>query len=322
MITKHTTTGASSLGNFVNTYIGKSTLRYNVTPDIHTLEYYKYCTRLLAQCLETFPHPLNVIFGRDEECTYMDFKDPNPVLRVDIQPEHTLVKEGGRSVSNVIKGGVKTLDGPDNYLVRIQDFDYYNTLDHVFEYSIPNLVNMKSSNKTKKYASKCSYIAPVIYEDINFASHRRFQTFTLFSDNPCPRRAEFSKSAKVTNISECFTKEQLRTTYFNSKILVNIHQTDHHHTFEELRVLPALCNGVLILSEDVPLKDYIPYADSILWAPYSTLQDNLIEVEQNFKKYHEQIFTDELRNKLQSLDTQNIETINNILWQNKQTESN
>jgi len=318
VITELINFGENILGNFVNLSAGNSILRHSVMPDVHTFEYYKYCISLMAECLEQCSQSLNVIFGDDE----YRFDNSNPVVKLDIQPEHTLVMKGGRSVPNIVKGDIKTLDGSGKYLVRVQNYGYYNSLDKVIEYSVPNLVNLKTSPLTEGYADKCSYIAPVIYEDTNFVNPRRHQTFTMFSDNPCPRRAKFSADTGVTNISGCFDKDDLLKTYYNSKIMVNIHQTDHHHTFEELRVLPALCNGVLIVSEDVPLKEYIPYSDSIIWAPYEGIQDKLEDVQNNYEEYYSKIFTDGLRNTLHLLRKQNKETFTNILWQKTKTPLN
>ena len=75
-----------------------------------------------------------------------------------------------------------------------------------------------------------------------------------------------------------------------NKILINVHQTDHHHTFEELRVLPALLNGVIIISEDVPLKDKIPYNEFIIWSDYDKIVDKVKEVYENYEFYYNKIF--------------------------------
>jgi hypothetical protein len=79
--------------------------------------------------------------------------------------------------------------------------------------------------------------------------------------------------------------------YKNSKVLVNVHQTDHHHTFEELRVLPALLNGVIVVSEDVPLKEKIPYSDYIVWASYDNIAQTVKDVSNNYEYYFNKIFT-------------------------------
>jgi hypothetical protein len=114
-----------------------------------------------------------------------------------------------------------------------------------------------------------------------------------------------------------FEKSELQTLYDKTKILINVHQTDHHHTFEELRVLPALSRGVLVVSEDVPLKDHIPYNEFIIWSTYEDLVDKVIEVEKNYDFFYKKIFTKKNKDKLIDLRNTNDKKINNLkLWKN------
>ena len=63
----------------------------------------------------------------------------------------------------------------------------------------------------------------------------------------------------------------MRALLDSTQILINVHTTAHHHTLEEYRVLPALLRGCVVVSEDVPLAREVPYADSIVFAPYERL---------------------------------------------------
>lgn len=290
-----------------------SQICYKTHPDIHTGEYYNYCLNLLAEAVLNHIDPVNVIFGDID----FKFENSNPIIKIDIQPEHTLVKAGGRSVEEVIMGKVKTFEG-DNYLVRIPNFKYYSSLDATIEYSIPNIKNIQTAEDTRclEYAQTSRYIAPVIYEDVNFEDTGKKETITMFSSNPSPRRASFSSRANVVNIKDAFSKEELRVVYYNSKILVNVHQTDHHHTFEELRVLPALCNGVLIISEEVPLKEEIPYSESIIWSSYDRLPETIEKVKENYDYYYKKIFTEKLHNDLVKLQEDNLKNIKDIIKEN------
>ncbi len=49
--------------------------------------------------------------------------------------------------------------------------------------------------------------------------------------------------------------------YGSKAILINVHQTSHHHTLEELRLLPALLRSMAIVSEETPLFKHVPYSD-------------------------------------------------------------
>ena len=84
--------------------------------------------------------------------------------------------------------------------------------------------------------------------------------------------------------------QQLLDLYKTSKILVNIHQTDHHHTLEEYRIVPALLYGCIIISEYVPLIDSIPFHSFILFTSFDNITAVMKDVIQNYDTYWENIF--------------------------------
>ena len=72
--------------------------------------------------------------------------------------------------------------------------------------------------------------------------------------------------------------------------MINIHQTEHHHTFEELRVLPALLNGIIVICEDSPLKESIIYGKFVIWSNYDNVIETIKDVENNYDYYFDKIF--------------------------------
>jgi hypothetical protein len=112
-------------------------------------------------------------------------------------------------------------------------------------------------------------------------------------------------NSNVEVISNCFKNDELIKLYKKTKILVNIHQTDHHHTLESLRVLPALSHGVLIVSENVPLKETIPYHEYIIWSNYESLAETVKNVEDNYEHYFNQIFNKNLYDVLDKISNDN-----------------
>lgn len=267
--------------------INNNFICYTDTQVIHTREYYNYIVGLLKEWLSKDDVSLNVIFGN----YFFDFKNNNKTLKIDIQCEHTLVKEGGRSVNDKIYGSIKNVDG--HYLVRIDKFDYLNSLDYVIEYSLPNVENIRSCGKFQNFLSKMIYISPLLYPP-NFGGDKS-KVITLFDSKSNLRRMSILSQMGRLNIdydtiTDCFSSNCLMDLYGKTKIMVNIHQTDHHHTFEELRVLPALLNGVIIVSEDVPLKEKIPYHDFIVWSDYDNIANKTLEVINNYDLYYDKIF--------------------------------
>lgn len=284
-----------------------------ISPSIWTSEYYNYCVRLLEIALQSVQQPVNVILG-DIAC---DFKNANRTIKIDIQSEHTLVKLGGRSVDEIVYGNIDVLGGEGKYLIRIPNYDYYSKLDATIEYSMPNIINMRTNDRFSDYLRKAIYIAPVIYDAPDFQARERAATITLLSGNHSDRRIQFfgraaQKEVEVVNVHGAFTRDALKSIYNTTKIMVNLHQTDHHHTFEELRVLPALCNGVVIVSEDVPLRETIPYADAIVWSSYDDLADTVQYVQRNHDLF-KQVFTPKLERRLMQLHENNIQNLVNYL---------
>lgn len=101
----------------------------------------------------------------------------------------------------------------------------------------------------------------------------------------------------------------MQDIYRNTKILINIHQTIYHHTFEEIRCLPALFNGVIVISEISPLHKLIPYNELIIWCEYDNIFEKTKEVLDNYEKYYSLIFTANNINILKNLHINNIKTI-------------
>jgi hypothetical protein len=294
--------------------INNSKICRHISPSIWTSEYYDYCIRLLDIVLRNIDKPINVILG-DIPC---DFGDYGSTVKLDIQSEHTLVKLGGRSVDEIIYGDINLLDGDGKYLIRVPNYKYYSQLDGTIEYSMPNIVNLSTNPLFADYLSKAIYIAPTIYDTPDFQQKEKVDTITLISSNHSDRRSRFfqdmqTKKLEVTNVQNVFDRYSLKRLYDRSRIMVNLHQTDHHHTFEELRVLPALFNGTIIVAEDVPLKHTIPYADSIVWSSYNDLAETVRDVQNNYEWYFKRIFTLDLEWQLIQLHENNIQNLVNHL---------
>jgi hypothetical protein len=290
--------------------INSNFIGYNNNHVIHTKEYYDYIVIMFKSWLSN-KQDLNVVIGNYN----INFNNTNKTIKVDIQCEHTLVKEGGRSVNELIYGNVKHTDG--YYLVRIDKYNYFNLLDVIIEYSLANMFNISSSGKFNDFYNKLIYIAPIIF-DINFKNENKTDIITLFANNGNIRRDNILRGLnelKVPNntIETCFTKECLLALYDKTKIMLNVHQTDHHHTFEELRVLPALLNGVVIVSEESPLKNVIPYSDYIVWSDYDDIPRKTLEVYNNYEYYYNKFFVEgNLKNILNDMVKNNITNLNNI----------
>jgi hypothetical protein len=277
---------------------------------LYTKDYYDYCVSLLERCVKEYGIQTPLIFSSasiESKC-----------IRVLYNYEHTLVRKGGRDTTGAFDGKVPLLhNSNETYLIRIVGFDQLKTADLVIDYSNPNIENIKLSvdAEIKEFVKKLIYIAPCLYLPFFSKGIRTNSVITTFINDQEPRRKKLLYSLMTsrvpcTNINNCFTKQRVQDLYRNTKILINIHQTDHHHTFEELRVLPALLNGTLVISEVSPLSELVPYKNCVLWVPYEKIVSTVKDVLTRYDEVHKQIFESvENRKILESLNETNFETL-------------
>lgn len=282
-------------------------------------DYYLYVLRLLVQAAQASHLKADIVLGAYQAWHH----GPKPQFRVDFQIEHTLVKQGGRGAESAPEGVIAVPGNPGSrYLVRLQDIGRLEQADALVEYSCPNLVNLQSSGLYPELVAKLHYIAPLVYPVdvcVPGAAQRDLEVITLFGNPEEPRRKALLDRLKrwssvCQNIRGRF--DDVHDIYRRTRILVNIRQTDHHDTLEELRVLPALQSGVVVISEDVPLRSEVPYRDFILWAPLKDLPALVREVHENYARYHERIFSGgSLRKCLSALEDSNRDTAHRLLAQ-------
>jgi len=291
--------------------IKNSYIYYSNEWSIHTMEYYKYCTNLFKEYLKNSDIEINIIFGDYN----FDFKNDNRTIRAQIQFEHTLVKEGGRGLNGSEPIG-KIPEGNNFYRVRVSDFEKLNEFDMIVEYSIPNIKNVSSCEELEEFSKKLTYIAALLYDyEQPKMEGRDIKCVTMFYNIHEPRRkvlldAIATQRVNSFNVTNCFSGKDIKELYSKTKMLLNIRQTDHHHTFEELRVLPALLNGVIVISEDVPLRESIPYNEFIIWCKYKDILNVQRDVETNYKQYWEKIFGgDRLKNTIEKMSSDNKQNI-------------
>ena len=278
------------------------------------LDYYFYMIDIIKNTMNDHNYQYNFILGQD--FNYRNFVPDHfvynitnglPSLKIGYGYEHTLVRPGGRDTDNSEIGTipVEYMKGNNNekYLVRLTPgyFAQMNSFDIVFEYSMGNIINIETSGISKYdiLKSKLIYIAPSstyynhqpnyyfskIGRDINSVS-----TFQY----PTGRRGILLESIKTQGIKHINKNglkfQQLLDLYKTSKILVNIHQTDHHHTLEEFRIVPALLYGCIVIAETVPLIDSIPFHSFILFTSFDNITAVMKDVIQNYDTYWENIF--------------------------------
>jgi hypothetical protein len=241
-------------------------------------------------------------------------------VRARLQLEHTLVMVGGRDSAGARPGTVPSPDG-GNYLVRLDDFRRFDDADWVIDYSLPNIHNVRTSLQFAEIAEKLLYVPPLLFA-YSAPPRAKHPLVTMFIRPGEPRRKSLLESLKTQrraahpiaqllgrtigqgrsgrqpapmptprcrNVTGCWG-DDLRKLLLGTRILVNVHQTDHHHTLEELRVLPALLSGVIVISEDIPCRELVPYHEYIVWTDYASLSSTVAHVHSNYDTYFESFF--------------------------------
>ena len=274
---------------------------------VYVDDYYEYILSILKYIIDKNNLSINIILDGKE----YNFKNNNKTIKIAINYEHTLVKEGGRSVPKGTPFGKIKYNENENYFVRIDRFQHLNSSDIIIDYSNPNIVNVKQSGLFSDFSNKHIYLAPILYETLHInTNNRNIQSLTTFININEPRRKKLLENIKKfnlshSNINNCFDKIKLQELYQNTKVLINIQQTPHHDTFEELRCLPALQNGVIVVSEKSPLSHLVPYNELIIWTDYYNIINKTKEVLENYEEYYDKIFTKKNIDTLNSMDDVN-----------------
>lgn len=267
-------------------------------------EYYLYCVDLFRKVLRRSPVEDNFVFG--------EFDAPFPAKRIYFQYEHTLVKPGGRDSEGFYRGEYPC-STKDNYLVRLVNYQAIEKADIVIEYSKPNMMNVIESSLYPAYTSKVVYVSPSFYS-INFKSEKSIDVITNFYDPNQPRRAKLLAAAgsRIKNVTGCYGTE-LQALYNRTKILVNIHQTDHHDTLEELRILPALRSGCMVITEFSGLQHRVPYIAKTIWSDYTNIIGTVDHFLKDYDEYRRDIFTPKFSSMLRQLEIDNYANIDEII---------
>lgn len=290
--------------------IKESFILYDRNYTFYIKDYYNYIVKLLRKILMNNDYRINVLLNYN-----YNISNSNKNILIGINFEHTLVKIGGRSTENSSPGNICNMDSDEKYLVRIDGYHNLINKNIIIDYSIPNLININKSLRYDDYYNKCIHISALLYKPYFNIENRNIKLLTTFINTNEPRRFKLlenikNKNMDHINVNNCFEKKQLKALYRNTKIIINIHQTDHHHTFEELRVLPALLNGVIVIAENSPLYESIPYHKHVIWSSYENILDKVIEVENKYEYYYKKIFNEEFLSIIKQLENDNYNNLN------------
>jgi hypothetical protein len=192
-------------------------------------------------------------------------------------------------------GKVPTLTNNDTYWVYIHSYEESLNADIVVEYSLANIENLRLGGvdiSRYVYAPCLPFLTYFHQQKLRFK--KVITSFHHMQNDIFGRRRKFLNGCKnrgllIENLHfNSYTEEKLLLE--NSQIMVNIHQSPYHHTLEELRILPAMQLGVVVVSEWVPLSEVIPFSPYIIFCKYEELIDTVVEVTQNYDVYFDKFY--------------------------------
>ena len=83
---------------------------------------------------------------------------------------------------------------------------------------------------------------------------------------------------------------EMRKLLRSTAILLNLHQTNWHHTAEEFRILPAILCGVVVISEVVPYWEQLPWTKYVVWTTNEQFVDTVKRVQSNYTEIFNAFF--------------------------------
>jgi len=250
-------------------------------PPNYLQAYYEYCAGLVQSATESNK------LERDFYLITIEFSQilPRKAKYLLIQYEHTIVKIGYTPQRNEMLEPISSGAYSEQYLVRLigRARDYEKAYG-IIDYSRANIEHVKNSNLSDLYGTKVIYIAATfsqLNENWLFDSDQKAPV-SMFGNPNFGRRKVFLDSMMKNGVQI----ENLMGSYSNYYelfkdfgILINVHQTDTHHTLEELRILPALASGLRVISENSPYLEAIPYSNFVEFGAIADLCEKIKELQ-------------------------------------------
>jgi hypothetical protein len=277
---------------FVHERAGAAVLTHNPRHTVYVRAWYRYCVALFRTALQQQPQAVHLLFG-----DYPAGDCALPLRRIALQIEHTLVKPGGGDSDGAPVSATPLPLGEGRYLARLLQRAELAAADLVLDYSHANVRHLRDAGGFDDVLAHTVVIAPLLHDPCFTRDGRDQPCLTLFSDASEGRRGRFLAAARarglpVRNRKRCFDSATLQAQYRRTRVLVNLRRSDHHDTIEELRILPALQSGVIVVSEDGPLRHTLPYARFIVWTHYDTLAEQAAEVLRDYDTWHARLIGD------------------------------
>lgn len=163
----------------------------------------------------------------------------------------------------------------------------------VVDYSALNIERLSALPELTSHSGKFCTIAPLLG---NYSANKKpRKDVTVASMYGSPGRGRRGRMNSMLNkagikVLNIHNFEDYEVAFRDVAILLNFRQVEHFSTPEELRILPALLQGVLVIVEDTPFARQSLCADFLVFADVSELATRIKDVQSNYSRYWNEIF--------------------------------
>ena len=286
-------------------------------------EYYQYVSRLLRDCLVSREVRTRRNFFLDTPCN--DTGVPVNLLRLYLQTEHTHVSAScpDDNCRAAPLGGVQNVINPvslsteEFYKVRVANLDNISSAVAMIDYSKANILNLQTCPSLSAKAPRHILIHPALPKPINTTFEewiRREFDVGIFWVKPYSNRRKsvldrLADSGTLKILADTAPAHKIHSLYRRCRIVLNVHQSDYHHTPEELRIIPAIMCGCAVISESSAGQLTTPFSEQVVWSRYEDLAHTTIGSVQCLKKLYASCQISDIQNFYDKLHSKNIRTV-------------
>ena len=219
---------------------------------VHIKQYVEYLAKILCAELPNRQLRRRVFLAFSKHIEFL----PKRSQKLLIQHEQTIFTGDDATLSSDALAAMRSDTACSDVIegVRIHGpVAGFDKADAILDYSAANITHVKQSPLAHLYAGKSFHLAPMFPNSPrNLEPRAQPAVHTMYGSPDAGRRSLITKlitdaGITVTNISNYHDYD---LAFRDAAILVNFRQVEYFSTPEELRILPALLQRVIVITED------------------------------------------------------------------------
>lgn len=285
--------------NFAGKKIGRRRFyRLKVVP-VHIQLWYDYCAFGIerAMPLGGGHKPVFVCFSKHVQ------KLPTGSFSVVVQHEQTILN-ASHPQDDAVPSDLRDGNQMPHYLVRtFGPNEGFQLANRIIEYSDANIWHVLNSSREHLYRDKVVHVVPLLRGSKRQLGPRpKASVHTMFGSPHLGRRAELIARLKESGIetTNIFEFDDLGAAFEDCAILINYSQFAHFRTLEELRIVPALLQRVVVITEPFPYPERIDVSPFVVAAAEPSIEAVVQQTRDNYFEIWDKLFGDGRFEKLEA----------------------